>query len=169
MGSDSRILVAVNDTDSAARAVAYVGRMLGSSDAHRVLLLHVLPPVPVSLLEHGGSEDPDMETALEEKMEALRRRWVAEASENVAPLLEAMRDTLIDAGVAPGRIAIEAHESHTIGSVSEGILDAVKKHEVDTVVVGRESLTWFRDLVHTHVGHAVVTHAPPGVTVWIVQ
>ena len=67
-----------------------------------------------------------------------------------------LRDNLIDAGLAPGKIAIEFHESHTIGSVAEGILEAAKEHEIDTVVVGRESLTWFRDLVHTHVGHAVV-------------
>ena len=36
----------------------------------RIRLFNVLPPVPASLLEHGGAEDPEKERLIGEQMHA---------------------------------------------------------------------------------------------------
>lgn len=61
MPREEPVLVAVDDSDAAWRAVDYVGRVLAGSPRHRVALVHVLGPVPTDLMGLGGAEDPGRE------------------------------------------------------------------------------------------------------------
>ena len=54
---DSRILLVLDDSEIALRAVKYVAQFVGRRSQFRICLVHVLHPLPPSLQEHGGSSD----------------------------------------------------------------------------------------------------------------
>ena len=83
----SRILIAVDDSGHAARALRYVGTLLRDMrDAH-VTLFHVLRPMPRELLEHGGSEDPRAEARLADNLKKEQEDWIKSESLVEYPIL----------------------------------------------------------------------------------
>ena len=60
-----RILLAVDESENSDRVVQYVGSLLSRTPDLTLTLFHVLKPMPRELLEHGGSENPAAEAAIE--------------------------------------------------------------------------------------------------------
>jgi len=62
---DTRLLIVFDDSDASVRAVRYVAKLVAQRRQFRICLVHVLPPLPPALMEHGGSEDPLEERRLD--------------------------------------------------------------------------------------------------------
>ena len=76
---NTRLLVVLDDSAASRSAVKYVGKFVGKRRRFRICLVHVLPPLPPELLEHGGSEDPAKEARLEADLKAEQQLWISAA------------------------------------------------------------------------------------------
>lgn len=144
------VLVAVDESDASRRAASYVAKKIGASEAH-IRLVHVLPPELPKIVEHTSSLDAQKATL------AHGQRVVGE-----------MRDLLIEAGIDESRIETECYVPKTLETITEGILSMARDRGCDTIVTGRTSLPWFQELLHHHIGDAIVKSAD-GLSVWIVE
>jgi hypothetical protein len=74
---DTRILLVLDNSEIAFRAVRYVAQFVGRRRQFSICLAHVLPPLPPSLEEHGGSSNAARERQLDLAMREEQDRWIA--------------------------------------------------------------------------------------------
>lgn len=161
------ILIAVDDSKAAEHTLRYVaGMMAGRSDVG-VRLLHLLPPVPPDLLEHGGSEDPATERELNRQVRAARDAWIDTKKKEAEPVLENAK-AILAASLPRDSITTECRASVDAVAVARDCMEAAADSGCGTIAIGRESLPWYRELFHTHACDELVKHAK-GVTVWVVE
>lgn len=157
MSEEMRVMVAVDDSAGSERALDYAGALLGNVPHARLCLLHVLGPLPAEL---ASTEPPS-----DDQRDA-QAAWMMEAREGARPLLERAKQALLGAGIGG-----DAVESHTVdspeGDLAKAILAAAREARCDTIVVGRDAISWAPQLFHRHVGEDVV-HEGRGVAVWVV-
>ena len=160
-----RILLAVDDSEASVRAVSYVGRFLtGITDPH-ILLLHLLPPLPPGLLEHGGGRNKEEEEEIETAQEAEQAEWIQGATQKAQPLLESARASLLEHGLPESTIEVRSVPTVPVDQAVNLILREAGAFRCDTIVVGRGSLTWLRELFHRHIGQELASKAEAFTTV----
>lgn len=98
---DTRILVAIDDSSASSRAVDYVARLVGRRRGFCLCLVHLLPPLPPALLEHGGSENPQKEAQLEAGLRAEQELWISGAKKAAQESLNKASSTFRNAGYEP--------------------------------------------------------------------
>jgi len=162
------ILVAVDESGASDRALRYVANMVGERSDVRIHLLHLLRPVPPAYREHGGSEDPDEERRLCEELRVQQENWIEKQATKEGPILARARSILVEAGVPETGIEISSSPSFGTIDVGPDCLTAARDGECETIVVGRTSLPWFRELFRHHHCHDLVKRAR-GFTVWVVE
>jgi nucleotide-binding universal stress UspA family protein len=168
MSMPRNILIAVDDSEASDRAVAYVGDIIGGREGYHVWLLHILPPLPPSLLEVGGSENPDVEQREEMSIHAQQAAWLAQAEDTAWPTLERARSRLRQANIPAQAIETQYVVSINGQAMVTDILDAAKTNQCGTVVVGREAFHGLQALFAHHVGDDLIAKGR-GVAVWIVE
>src|ERR1041385_6782374 len=97
---NTRLLVVRDDSVGRRRGVKYVGKFVGKRKAFRICLVHVLPPLPPELLEHGGAEDPAKEAQLEDELRVGQHRWISAAKRATQKGLHEDRAVLRKAGIS---------------------------------------------------------------------
>ncbi len=168
MPNAHRILVAVDDTDASRRAVSSLGALLAGGGSSEVTLLHLLPPIPQEMLEHGGGRDAAEEVRIEDAQEANQEEWIARATASAKPFLESMGAQLAEHGVAGDAVHLECTDTIPEDRAVDVILSQAKARTCDMIVVGRHSLPWLRDKFHRHVGQELVREAK-GFSVLVVE
>jgi len=169
MTDPHRILVAVNDSDTARKTLDYVASILGGLEDAHVHLMHVHRPIPSSLLEHGGAEEPEREMSKDERLRARRRAWEREIEEKeTAPLMEEARRILKSAGIPGSAIEMEWRGSIDQMHVARKCIETAREKGCRTIALGRDNQPWYEELFHSHAGDRVVRDAE-GLTVWIVE
>lgn len=161
-----RLLVVMDGSEASERALRYVSRVVGGRRNFRVCLLHVLPPVPPALLEFGGAQRPGEEAPLTEALRRRQREWMTEVKRLARPALDRARGILRKAGLAPGRL--EAKCLLEQGNIVEEILAQARARRCRGIVIGRESMSWLRELVYGDLAQELV-RASKGFTVWVVE
>ncbi len=137
-----RMLLALDGSDASEKEVDYVAEMVSRRDEVHFHLVHVLPPP--TLAESRG------------------------AHEAARAVLDRLQKRLVQSGVAPERIDIGTIQGGVETSIVDALLDLVRDQECDTIVVGRNSLPWHRELLHHHPADEIVRRAS-GVAVWVVE
>lgn len=145
------ILIAVDESENAARAVTYVGKLLGGIDGFKVTVLHVI-------------REPEEDFFAEE---AEKDRWYAEYSKQMARTLESYRGILIDAGFSPEAVTIRSTVRYC-PSMAECILAETDSSEYSTLVVGRKGLSHKEEFLFGSISGKIVRSAR-NCTVWVVQ
>jgi nucleotide-binding universal stress UspA family protein len=129
-----RILIAVDGSAESERAVDYVGAMLRETPDVRVKLFHVLKPIPRELLEHGGSENPQAEERLSQKLRTEQEAWIQAESAREYPILAQALDVLGKAGFPLDRASTAfGHEEDVV----RNILEEAQAGDYGTIVIGR--------------------------------
>ena len=147
-----RFLVAIDDSESTSRALSYLGGLLGDREDVELRLLHLLPPLPTELLEHGGSSDWAEEECIEAAQEADQEKWVKKATAAAQPILDAARSALLQHGVPEAVIQTRCLETTPEDDRANMLIREARAMMCETIVVGRNSLPWLRELFHRHVG-----------------
>jgi nucleotide-binding universal stress UspA family protein len=168
MDTNHRLLIAIDHSDVSHQAVNYVAEMIGGRREFHVDLLHVLPPYPPNLLEHGGSEDPDIEEQIEAEMRDKQGEWLEQAKHDAQPMLDQAKTILREARV-PAR-AISTHFYAPVGgeNLVSDILLAAQNHQCDTIVVGRETFSGLQRVLKHHVADDLIRRALHH-TIWVVE
>ena len=102
-----QVLVAVDDSVHAERALRYVGTLLRDTRDVQVTLFHVLKPMPRGLLEHGGSEDPGAEHRLACELRKQQEDWIESESLMEYPILENALEVLKRTGFPLDRVTLK--------------------------------------------------------------
>ena len=148
---NKNILIAVDESDNARRAVAYVGKLLEGVKNFNVLILHVI---------RQPEEDyfPDV---------AEKDIWLSQYKLKVDVMLKNYRQILIRAGFAPEAVSVRATLRHC-PSLAECILAELKDAKCSTIVVGRQGLSRSEEFLFGSVSSKIVNHAR-NCTVWVVE
>jgi nucleotide-binding universal stress UspA family protein len=144
------VLLAVDDSENARRAVAYVAFMLGRVEGCRLTLLHVI-----------SEPEEDYFAKIEEKQE-----WLDQYRRRVETFLEQYRRELIDAGFPAEAVQTSAPLRHC-PSIAECILSELDRTRYGTLVVGRQGLSRKEEFLFGSVSSRIVGHAR-NCAVWVV-
>jgi nucleotide-binding universal stress UspA family protein len=148
---NKNILVAVDDSENARRAVSYVGQLLGGIPGFKVTVLHVIPE----------AEEDYFPT------EAEKEQWLSQYKRKVDAMLENDRQMLLQAGFNPKDVSVRSSLRYC-PSMAECILAERDQTQYDTIVVGRQGVSRSEEFLFGSISSKIVTHAR-SCTVWVVN
>ena len=160
-----RLLLAVDESETSLRAVRYVGSLLHRTPDVMVTLFHVLKPMPRVLLEHGGSEDPDVEEALSAGLRKEQTAWLKQAREAECPILKRAGEALMSIGFDKSRITLKfGHE----GDIAKTILEEARIGSYETIVLGRTGTSGITRIFGGGITDHLLRDAK-GLALWIIE
>ena len=148
---NKNILIAVDESENARRAVSYVGQFLGGLDGFKVTILHVVPE----------PEEDYFPTSTE------KEKWLTQYREKIDAMLEDSRQLLIKNGFDPEDVAVRSTLRYC-PSMAECILSERDETEYSTIVVGRQGLSRREEFLFGSISSKIVNHAR-NCTVWVVE
>jgi nucleotide-binding universal stress UspA family protein len=148
----TKMLLAVDGSDSSRKAVDYVGSFAATTEAE-LTLYHVVRSFGLGFLEDFSLKDEDIDA------------FVEEAKSNVQRTFRSYRERLDKAGVSPDRISTKC----TLQSYSRAgeILKEARNGDYGTIVMGRRGLSKVREFLMGRVTSKVLSRAEK-CAVWIV-
>lgn len=147
---NGRILVAVDGSANARRAVAHVAAVAACAENVQIVLLHIL-----------SEPDPDYFASPAEGLDWLTRHRVeAEA------FMEDYKSLLFNAGIAEGRVVTILKE-RDCPSLSQCILEEMRRLDASTIAIGRTGMQAKEELLLGSVSKRIVHHAKD-CAVWVV-
>jgi nucleotide-binding universal stress UspA family protein len=148
---NKNILIAVDESENARRAVSYVGQLLKGAKGFRVLILHVI-----------SQPEEDYFPTSDEK-----EKWLRKYKLKVDVMLEEYRQILIREDFAPGNVSVRSTLRYC-PSMAECILAERDETEYSTIVVGRQGLSRSEEFLFGSISSKIVNHAR-NCTVWVVE
>jgi nucleotide-binding universal stress UspA family protein len=148
---NKNILIAVDESENARRAVSYVGQLLGGLPGFKVTVLHVIP-------------DPEEDYFPEQKE---KDKWLARTKQKVDNMLSDYRQILINAGFSENDVSVRSTLRYC-PSMAECILAEREETLYDTIVVGRQGVSRSEEFLFGSISSKIVNHAEK-CTVWVVQ
>jgi len=148
---NKNILIAVDESENARRAVSYVGQLLGGLPGFKVTVLHVVPE----------PEDDYFPTAKE------KEEWLSKHVQKIEALLEEYRQLLMDKGFDSKDVSVRSTLRYC-PSMAECILAERDETRYSTIVVGRQGLSRSEEFLFGSISSKIVNHAR-NCTVWVVE
>ena len=148
---NKNILIAVDDSENARRAVSYVSQLLAGVKGFKVLILHVI----------SQPEEDYFPTSAE------KEKWLSKYQLKVDVMLENYRQILIREGFDPDDIWVRSTLRYC-PSLSECILVEQNETQYSTIVVGRQGLSRSEEFLFGSISSKIVNHAR-NCTVWVVE
>ena len=145
------ILIAVDESENAERAVIYVGKLLGGIKGFKVTILHIV-------------REPEDDYF---PKEADKDQWYNEYLEQADQMLEKYRNILINAGFGPEDVSTSSTTRYC-PSMAECIISERNNIGFSTLVVGRKGLTHKEEFLFGSISGKIVRTAK-NCTVWVVQ
>ncbi len=152
----TNVLLAYDNSQTALRAVEYVGQMFGKVEGVKVTLFSVYDKVP----EYDMVDTPYTEQ-VKGRIRALERE-----KETGRMRLEEAGQHLIRMGFAEDQVQVKYVEKKR--SIPKQIIDEVKKGQYGTVVVGRRGESNIRNMLFGSVSAAVISNLS-GATICVVE
>ena len=148
---NKNILLAVDDSANARRAVHYTAYLLGGMEGVQVTILHVIPLPEEDFFPDQRQQD----------------QWLALYRERITAVIEEYRQILIEAG-----FEAEAVETRipvrNCPSMAECILHERNTGHYATIVLGRQGLSRKEEFLFGSISSKIVNHARQ-CTVWVVE
>ncbi|HUV50648.1 MAG TPA: universal stress protein [Anaerolineae bacterium] len=148
---NKNILIAVDESENACRAVLYVAQLLEGAKGFRISVLHVIP-----------EPEEDYFPTSEE-----RDKWLDQYKKKVDKMLEDYRQILIKSGFDPSVVSVRSI-MRFCPSMAKCILEERDETEYSTVVVGRQGLSRSQEFLFGSVSSKIVNYAR-NCTVWVVE
>ena len=148
-----KLLVALDSSEGAWRAVEYVGKTFGKTTGVQVTLLHILSGLPPAFWDDGH--------VLQDKEREARKRmvasWQQEQEKNWQDLVNKAHQHLAKAGLAKEAVADKFKPKHF--DVADDIVDEARDGAYDTIVMGRRGMGMAKALLLGSVTRKVVDGA----------
>ncbi len=148
------VLVCVDNSENALRAVDHVGFMLSGTDCHITIfhtMRHLSRFVPRQVLEDA---------------EDLEKLWRNKAGKEIAPYIKKAGKILLKAGLSEEQITTKVTEGSR--SAADDILKEAQDNDFGTIVLGRRGLSAVQEFFMGSVTNSVLNQAT-GLAIWIVQ
>lgn len=166
--ADKKLLVVLDGAAVSKRAVQYVASLISRRRGFRLCLVHVLAPLPPRLLEHGGSEDPTKEACLENELRLEREQWVSSAKRAAQKHLDNARTAFRKNGVPAANIQTLFCDPGEGRNAADDILRMAGECNCRTVVVGRQSVSWFHELFSQELPEELLRRGK-GFSIWVIE
>lgn len=155
----NKLLVVVDESPATKKALEYVARIVARRTNFQICLAHSVMAPPRELIEFRGPE--------KRRLRAYKSRWIAASQMTEQRTLERANAVLRRNGIARG--AMEAHYCYLVDGThaTNAILDLARTQKCDTLVIGRKSLTWLRELIDEDPAEELVRRGK-GLTIWVV-
>jgi nucleotide-binding universal stress UspA family protein len=158
-----KILVTVDDSDQSVRAVHYVGSLLRDTHDVGVTLFHVLKPMPRELMEHGGSESPEIEDHLGTQLRKDQEDWVRMEGAVEYPILLKALESLGQTGFPIDQVTLKfGHER----DIADTIIDEARLGGYGTIVVTRQGTSSAKRLFGNGIIDRLLRDIS-GVAIWV--
>jgi len=148
---NKKILIAVDESENARRAVSYVGQLLAGAKGFKILILHVI-----------SQPEEDFFASSAEK-----EKWFSQHKHKVDRLLENYRQMLLDSGFDAEDVTVRSTVRYC-PSLAECILAESYKMKCDSIVLGRQGISRSEEFLFGSVSSKIVNHAR-NCTVWVVE
>jgi len=148
---NKNILIAVDESENARRAVLYVAQLLERSDGFSVTILHVI-----------GEPEEDYFPTTDEK-----EKWLSQYKKRVDKMLEDYRQIFIQRGFDRSAVSVRSTLRYC-PSMAQCILEERDETEYSTVVVGRHGLSRTEEFLFGSTSSKIVNYAR-NCTVWVVE
>jgi len=145
------ILIAVDESENAHRAVDYVAQLLGGIEGFNVTLLHVIP-----------DPEEDYFPTPED-----REHWLENYRGRIEGQLDSYRKILIAAGFDESAVRVRSTLKYC-PSMAKCILEERDQLDYSTIVVGRQGLSRSEEFLFGSISNKIVNHAQ-NCTVWVVE
>ena len=145
------MLIALDESENACRAVSYVGQFLAVIKGFKILILHVI----------RQPEEDYFATSSE------KNQWLDQYKLKVDAMLKDYRQILIRAGFVPEDVSVRSTLRYC-PSLAECILAERDQTGYSTIVVGRQGLSRSEEFLFGSVSSKIVNHARD-CTVWVVE
>jgi nucleotide-binding universal stress UspA family protein len=145
------ILIAVDESENARRAVSYVAQILAGVKGFKFLILHVIRQPEEDYFPTSSEKD----------------RWLGQYKLKVDAMLKDYRQILMRAGFAPEDVSVRSTLRYC-PSLAECILAERDQSGYSTIVVGRQGLSRSEEFLFGSVSSKIVNHARD-CTVWVVE
>lgn len=165
---DSRLLLVLDGSDASSRAVRYVAQFVGGRKEFRICLVHVLPPLPPALREHGGSYDPSVERRLDLAMRTEQDRWIEAKKKHAQKDLNRAASILMKAGTPASAMQMLFCEPGEPEETAETLLAMANECRCQTLVVGRRSVAWLHVMFSQDISEELLRRSE-GFCVWAVE
>jgi nucleotide-binding universal stress UspA family protein len=149
--TNKNILIAVDESENARRAVLYVAGLLGGLSGFKVALVHVIPDPEEDYFQASSEKD----------------RWLNEYRVRIRKVLEEYRGLLVESGFEEKSVSVHAPLRYC-PSMAQCILKERDKNESATIVVGRQGMSRAEEFLFGSISNKIVQHAKD-CTVWVVQ
>ncbi len=159
------LLIVVDDSEASIHAVHYVGTLLREIREVSVTLFHVLNPMPRELMEHGGSEDPEIEDHLGEQLRKEQEAWLRTEGAIEYPILVKALEHLGQTGFPIDHVTLKFGYERDI---ADTILDEARAGEYGTIVVPRGGPSGAKRLFGGSVTDRLMRELP-GVALWVLE
>jgi nucleotide-binding universal stress UspA family protein len=148
-----KVLLALDGSEGAWRAVEYVAEAFGPTPGVQVTLVHILSGLPPALWDDGH--------ILEDKEKEARQRlvanWQKDQEKKWQSLVNKVHVVLTKAGIPPEAVVSKFKPKYF--DVAEDILREAETGKFDTIVMGRRGLGRAKTLVLGSVTNKVVQNA----------
>ena len=148
---DRHILIALDETENAKRALLYAADFLGGQPGVRATLLRIIT-------------DP-LEDYFENDLE--RADWLEEQYKTADELLKNYRNILAHAGFEKHKINVRVIMNYC-SAIAECILEEQKNLGCCTIVIGRRSISRKEEFLFGSTSSKLL-HAPKSCAVWVVE
>ncbi|MFZ5906648.1 MAG: universal stress protein [Nitrospirota bacterium] len=149
--NNRNILIAVDESENAARAVAYVRDLLNGLTGFRINLVTIIPEPSEDYFQSGKE----------------RTEWMKDKDSSARSLLEGHRRLFTDAGFGEEDIRTDL-VIRECTSIAECILDEQKRLDCGTVVIGRRGISKKEEFIFGSTSSKIL-HTAKDCAVWVIE
>ncbi len=126
-----KMLIAVDDSASAMRAVKYAGKQFSGDGDVQIGLVYVLPNLPAIFWDEGHI------LSVEEKKDRKKvvDKWIADRKAKMEPVFRKAADILAKSGIKATQVQTKSISDST--DVALSIIEEAKDNGYQTIIVGR--------------------------------
>jgi nucleotide-binding universal stress UspA family protein len=147
------VLVAIDNSEDALKAIDYAGFILNGTQS-RIVLFHTKRSLRRFLPK-----------AIFEDIPGISELWSEQAGEEIAPVMEKARQMLVDAGIAENRIQVDVLEGSRNPAVD--VVAAADRHGCGTIILGRQGDSCDKEFSMGSIARKVI-EAASDKAIWVV-
>lgn len=151
--TSNKVLVCIDSSDNALKAVDHAGFMLAQTDCE-VTIFHTMRHLTRFVPREVISEAPELE-----------KLWSEKSGQQIAPYLQKSREMLLAAGLKEEQLVTKVIDGTR--SPADDILKEAQKGDFGTIVMGKRGLSGMKRIFMGSVTNKIL-HNASGFAVWIV-
>ena len=158
-----KILVAIDESENALKAVDFTGRLFAGMGDVQITLFHVLPDFPPAFWDDGHILNASEKAARQDVI----RKWQSNQQLKLDPIFKKAAERLENSGVSKTRITTKSIVE-TLDVVADCIVEEARTGGYQMLIMGRHGYSRTKRLIMGSVTNAVINHGS-GLAVCIVE